>query len=100
MIKDRPKDDENVNKYIAEITSIPAAYDAKWRIEGKIKGKFYPVDTKAQAFEGTSNSLPCPVLIVQRNEIPSTQCFQIVVTNHVGSNSERILGNYDTRLYL
>lgn len=95
----KSKDNEQVYRFKAVIESCPAAYNAQWRIESKeskMKGTFYPVNVEAKAYEGTSNSLPCPVLVVKRNEIQSTQCFQIIVTNLVGSTSVLIYGNYNT----
>lgn len=50
------------------------------------------VDVNNPEYEGTSNSLHCPVLVVKKNELLQNQCFHIKVDNFIGSSIKEIFG--------
>lgn len=78
--------------FTALIQSIPAAYHAQWKVKGKDDDTFKPVDVNAKEYNGTSNSLPHPVLVVKQKEEIQKQHFYIQVDNFVGSSKTEISG--------
>lgn len=78
--------------FTALIQSIPAAYHAQWKVKGKDDDTFKPVDVNAKEYNGTSNSLPHPVLVVKQKEGIQKQHFYIQVDNFVGSSKTDISG--------
>lgn len=78
--------------FTATIESIPAAYDAYWKVKRKDDDLFSPIDVNAEEYKGTSNSLPCPLLVVKKNELLESQQFCIEVHNFVGSQIQVISG--------
>lgn len=78
--------------FTALIQSIPAAFHAQWKVKGKDDDTFKPVDVNAKEYNGTSNSLPHPVLVVKQKEEIQKQHFYIQVDNFVGSSKTEMSG--------
>lgn len=79
--------------FTAKITSIPEACHAQWKVKKNDDDEFSLIDVNNPEYKGTSNSLPCPVLVVTKKELLENQCFQIEVYNFIGST---IKGIFDT----
>lgn len=85
------EDEKNGGQIISVmIESLPAPCYVQWRIRSKDGGNFTPIDMNAEEFEGTTDSFPRPVLVVrQRNQLEK-YCFQIEVTNFIGTTLQEI----------
>uniref|UniRef100_A0A8W8NZT4 Ig-like domain-containing protein n=1 Tax=Magallana gigas TaxID=29159 RepID=A0A8W8NZT4_MAGGI len=79
--------------FTAKITSIPEACHAQWKVKKNDDDEFSLIDVNNPEYKGTSNSLPCPVLVVTKKELLENQCFHIEVENFIGST---IKGIFDT----
>lgn len=75
---------------IAKITSIPEAYHAQWKVKRNDHEKFSLIDINNPIYKGTSNSLPCLVLVVKKKELMENKCFHIKVDNPIGSTIQEI----------
>lgn len=78
--------------FTAKIKSTPAAYRAQWKVKKIDDDEFSLIDVNDAEYKGTSNSLPCPVLVVTKKELLENQCFHIQVDNFIGSAMENIFG--------
>lgn len=90
---ERSKNQHDDLCFTAIIESIPAAYDACWKVKRNDDDSF-TIDVNAKEYKGTSNSLPSPVLVVKKKELLESQRFFIEVHNFVGSNSKEISGKF------
>lgn len=88
----RSENQDGSQVFTAVIKSIPAAYLAQWKVKGKDHDVLTPVDVNAEEYKGTSNSLPCPVLVVKKKEQLQNKRFHIEVDNFVGSRTTDISG--------
>lgn len=80
--------------YTAKIESIPAPYQAQWKVKIKDASTFTPIDVNAEEYKGSSNSLPRPVLVIRQTELENQ--FHLEVNNFVGSAIKEI--NDDVQL--
>lgn len=78
--------------FTAKIKSVPTAYHVQWKVRRNCDEKFSLIDVNEPEYIGTSNSLRCPVLVVNKKELLQTQCFHIKVDNFIGSSTEEIFG--------
>lgn len=78
--------------FIANIKSIPEPYRVQWKVKRNGHEKFSLIDVNDPEYKGTSNSLHCPVLVVEKKEQLENQCFHIKVDNFIGSSIEDIFG--------
>lgn len=81
--------------FVVSIKSVLAVSYAQWNKKNNDDNSFTPVDVNAEDYKGTSNSLPCPVLVFKQKQKELTQCFQIAVTNLVGTSYKMIQGNIE-----
>lgn len=88
----RRKHADGCQVFTALIQSIPAAYQAQWKVKRKDEDTFKPVDGNAEEYRGTTNSLPRPVLVLKNKRQLQNQCFKIEVDNFVGSGTTEITG--------
>lgn len=88
----RSENQDGSQVFTMVIKSIPAAYLAQWKVKGKDDDIFKLVDVNAEEYKGTSNSLPCPVLVVKKKEQLQNKRFHIEVDNFVGSRTTEISG--------
>lgn len=89
---ERSENPDGSQSYTAMIDSVPAAYRAQWNVKDTDNDTFTPIDVTGEVYKGTSNSLPCPVLVVKRKELSENKCFQIEVQNFVGKSITEISG--------
>lgn len=78
--------------FTAKIKSIPAACHAQWMVKKNDDDEFSLIDVNNPEYKGTSNSLPCPVLVVTKKEVLENKCFHIKVDNFIGSTIKGIFG--------
>lgn len=90
---ERGENPDGSQSYTAMIDSVPAAYRAQWNVKYTDNDTFTPIDVNAEVYKGTSNSLPCPVLVVKQKKLSENKCFQIEVYNFVGRSITKISGN-------
>lgn len=90
--KDRMEDDE-CKCFSVDIKSIPSATRAQWFIKSKGDDTFAPLDVHAAEYQGSTNSLPHPKLALKGKDQLERNCYQIEVTNFVGSTVEEISEN-------
>lgn len=76
--------------FTAKIKSIPEACHAQWKVKKNDDDEFSLIDVHSPEYKGTSNSLPCPVLVVTKKELLENQCFLIKVDNFIGSTIKGI----------
>lgn len=74
------------------INSIPTPFDVRWSTKCNDSEKFLPIDVNAEVYKESTVSLPHPVLVVQRENQLENSCFQIEVSNFIGSTVEAISG--------
>lgn len=68
------------------IKSIPAPYFVQWK--EKHGDEYIPINVKQKKYQGISNSLTHPVLIVSQLDKLKEYLFQIEVCNLIGSSKE------------
>lgn len=78
--------------FVAKIKSIPEAYHVQWKVKRNGHEEFSLIDIKDPDYEGTSNSIDCPVLVVKKKELLENQCYHIKVDNFIGSSIKEIFG--------
>lgn len=78
--------------FTVEITSIPSPCHAQWNVKSKGEETFTPLDVYAAEYQGSTNSLPHPKLVVKGKDQLEKNCYQIEVTNFVGSTVKEISG--------
>lgn len=78
--------------FTVEITSNPGPCHAQWNIKSKGEETFTPLDVNAEKYQGSTNSLPHPKLAMKGTDQLERNCYQIEVTNFVGSTVEEISG--------
>lgn len=81
--------------FVVSIKSFLAVRYAQWNKKNNDDNSITPVDVNAEDYKGTSNSLPCPVLVFKQKQKELTQCFQIAVTNLIGTSYKTIQGNIE-----
>lgn len=91
----RKNDEMGTKMFVVSIESFLAVSYAQWSKKNNDDNSFTPVDVNAEDYKGTSNSLPCPVLVFKQKQKELTQCFQIAVTNSVGTSYKMIQGNIE-----
>lgn len=90
---ERSENPDGSQTFTAIIDSVPAAYRAQWNVKDTDDETFTPIDVNAEVYKGTSsNSLPCPVLVVKQKTLSENKCFQIEVYNFVGRSITKISG--------
>lgn len=67
------------------IQAIPAPYNVRWSIKDKTSNAFVSIDETLEEFNGTSSTLPQPVLVFKPTNDLHNYCFQIEVHNFIGS---------------
>lgn len=88
----RRENPDGSQRFTAKIKSTPAAYRAQWKVKKIDEDEFSLIDVNVAEYNGTSNSLPCPVLVVAKKELLENQCFHIKVDNFIGSTIKDIFG--------
>lgn len=91
FLEKREKKDNNW-WFTMTIKSIPSPCNIQWNIKEKNSDSFKIIDANAEEFRGTSNSLPCPVLVIKQCDKLQTHSFQIEVHNFIGSCKKIIQG--------
>lgn len=89
----RKNDEMDTKMFVVSIKSFLAVSYAQWSKKNNDDNSFTPVDVNAEYYKGTSNSLPCPVLVFKQKQKELTQFFRIAVTNSVGTSYKMIQGN-------
>lgn len=74
------------------IKSIPEPFHVQWSAKRTNEDTFTPVDINDEEHEGTTVSLPHPVLFVRHKDILENKCFRIEVTNFIGRTELEISG--------
>lgn len=80
--------------FLVKITSIPSPCHAQWYLKPKGNDKFTPLDVNAEEYQGTTNSLPHPKLVVKKKDQLERNLYQVKVTNFVGSTVKNIQGKF------
>lgn len=75
-----------------EITSNPGPCHAQWNFKSKGEETFTPLDVNAEKYQGSTNSLPHPKLVIKEKDQLKKNTYQIKVTNFVGSTVGEISG--------
>lgn len=90
---ERHEDLDGSECFTAKIKSTPAAYHAQWKVKkNDDDDEFSFIDVDVAEYKGTSNSLPCPLLVVTKTELLENQRFHIKVDNFIGSTIKEIFG--------
>lgn len=87
---ERRKNHNGSQRFTAKIKSVPEAYHVQWMVKRSGYEGFSLIDANDPDYEGTSNSLRRPVLVVQKNELLKNQRFYIKVDNYIGSSIKEI----------
>lgn len=75
------------------ISSLPSPFFVQWSMKDTKSGTLQQVNVNAEEYKGTSNSFPCPVLVVKHNESLKNYSFRIQVENVIGFAEQIIPGN-------
>lgn len=78
--------------FLVKITSIPSPCHAQWYVKPKGDDTFTPLDVNAEEYQGSTNSLPHPKLVVIEKDQLKKNLYQVKVTNFVGSTVKNIPG--------
>lgn len=87
---ERRKNPNGGQRFTAKIKSIPEAYQVQWKVKCNGHEGFQLIDVNDPDYEGTSNSLHRPVLVVKKTELLKNQRFHIKVDNFIGSSIKEI----------
>lgn len=74
------------------LTATPAPCRVQWSKKGNDEDQFKPIDADAKEYRGTTNYLPHPKLVVKDKNLLENNCFQIEVSNFVGSTVAIVAG--------
>lgn len=64
----------------------------QWSAKRIENDTFVPIDINAKEYEGTTVTLPHPVLFVKQKDQLENICFRIEVTNFIGNTQQDISG--------
>jgi hypothetical protein len=78
--------------FTAVLKSIPAPMQIQWSVQNESTGAWTPIDINTENYIGTRNSLPQPVLVVNRKENIKPHSFQIEAKNFIGTKTKLIPG--------
>jgi hypothetical protein len=78
--------------FTAVLRSIPAPIQVQWSVQNEGTGGWTKLDINSEEYRGTKDSLPEPVLFVNRKEKIKPHSFQIEVKNFIGSKTKLIPG--------
>lgn len=81
------------------ITATPAPCRVQWSKKDNNEDEFRRIDVDAEEYRGTTNYLPHPKLVVKDRNLLENNCFQIEVSNFVGSTVAIITGENDFIFY-
>lgn len=91
--EEKTADEVNGGQWITvTIKSIPEPFHVQWSAKRTEEDTFTPIDISDEEHEGTSVSLPHPVLFVRQRDHPENNCFRIEVTNFIGKTELDISG--------
>lgn len=91
--EEKVEDENNGGQRITvTIKSIPEPFHVQWSAKRKEDDTFVPIDTNAKEYEGTTVTLPHPVLFVKQKDQLENICFRIEVTNFIGNTQQGISG--------
>jgi hypothetical protein len=76
----------------AVLRSIPAPIQVQWSVQNEERGGWTKLNINSDEYRGTKDSLPQPVLVVNRKEKIKPHSFQIEVKNFIGTKSKLIPG--------
>lgn len=71
------------------IKAFPAPCSVQWSKKTNEEDCFTPIDVNTEEYKGTLNSLPHSVLVVNSKKHLEDNCFQVEVSNFVGSTKEK-----------
>lgn len=92
ILIERRENPDGSQCFTAKIKSTPEAYHAQWKVKKNDEDEFTFIDVNIAEYKGTSNSLPCPILVITKKELLENQSFHIKVENSIGSTIKNILG--------
>jgi hypothetical protein len=82
----------NPQVFTAVLRSIPVPIQVQWSVRNEETGCWIPIDINSEEYRGTKDSLPQPVLVVNRKEKIKPHSFLIEVKNFIGTKSKLIPG--------
>lgn len=88
----RHENPEGSECFTAKIKSTPAAYHSQWKVKKNDNDGFSLIDVNVAEYKGTTNSLPCPLLVVTKKELLENQHFHIKADHLIGSTIKEIFG--------
>lgn len=91
--EEKVEDEDNGGQRITvTIKSIPEPCHVQWSAKRKEDDTFVQIDIYAKEYEGTTVTLPDPVLFVKQKDQLENICFRIEVTNFIGNTQREISG--------
>lgn len=95
IVSERYEKEDTCNEYICFlviITSVPSPCYAQWYVKSKGEEICLPLDVNAEEYQGSTNSLPRPKLVLIDKNYLKRNIYQIIVTNFVGNTVKDISG--------
>lgn len=93
VYEEKVEDEDNGGQRITvTIKSIPEPCHVQWSVKRKEDDTFVQIDIYAKEYEGTTVTLPHPVLFVRQKDQLENICFRIEVTNFIGNTHREISG--------
>lgn len=80
------------------IQSVPSPLFVQWSSKGTDEDMYKPVDVNEKDYKGTLNTLPHPVLVLEKNKLQNYH-YQIEVANFIGCSVKQISGIIIARYY-
>lgn len=73
------------------IQSVPSPLFVQWSSKGTDEDMYKPVDVNEKDYKGTLNTLPHPVLVLEKNKLQNYH-YQVEVVNFIGCSVKQISG--------
>lgn len=83
--------EDGTQRYLVTIQSAPSPCSVQWSSKGTDEDVYTPIDVNEEDYKGTLNTLPHPVLVVEKNKLQNYN-YQIEVANFIGCTVKQISG--------
>lgn len=97
LLKKTENEKDGTQRYLVTIQSVPSPLFVQCS-KGTDEDMYKPVDVNEKDYKGTLNTLPHPVLVLEKNKLQNYH-YQIEVANFIGCSVKQISGIIIARYY-
>lgn len=91
LLKKTENEIDGTQRYLVTIQSVPSPLFVQWSSKGTDEDMYKPVDVNEKDYKGTLNTLPHPVLVLEKNKLQNYH-YQVEVVNFIGCSVKQISG--------